>query len=349
VIKGAVRMSWFENLPKVELHVHLEGAIPHEALWELIRKYGGDPSVPDFEALRRRFQYRDFSHFIKTWSWKNRFLREYEDFTLIAEVTARDLAAQNVRYAEMFFSPSLFVRHGLRVQRLTEAVRAGLDRAEGITISLIADLVRDYGPKAEARTLARLKEVQDQGVIGIGVGGSEGEFPPEPFEPLYREARRLGFHTNAHAGEAAGPKSIWGAIERLQVERIGHGTRAHEDPSLVEYLAEAQIPLEMCPLSNVRTGVVDNLANHPIRQYFKQGIAVTVNTDDPKMFDTSLAKEYQSLGEKCGFSRQEICTLILTAIESSWLPVERKQSLQQSFTKDPLWVGEERANGDDLG
>jgi adenosine deaminase len=332
-------MSWFENVPKVELHVHLEGAIPHAALWELIQKYGGDPSVPDLESLKQRFEYRDFPHFIKTWAWKNQFLRQYDDFTLIAEVTAQDLAAQNIRYAEMFFSPSLFVRHGLEVQRLTQAVRVGLDRAAGINIALIADLVRDYGPKAEAETLARLDEVKDQGVIGIGIGGSEQRFPPEPFEPLYREARRLGFHTNAHAGEAAGPKSIWGAIERLQAERIGHGTRAHEDPSLVEYLTEMQIPLEMCPLSNVRTGVVGKLGNHPIRRYFDQGVAVTVNTDDPKMFDTSLAREYQSLVEECGFSRREICKLIITAIDSSWLPSDRKQSLQQSFTKDPSWVG----------
>lgn len=333
-------MLWFERLPKVELHVHLEGAIPHPALWELIRKYGGDPSVPDLDALRQRFEYRDFSQFIETWSWKNQFLREYEDFTLIAEVTARDLAAQNIRYAEMFFSPSLFHRQGLEVQRLAEAVRTGLERARGITVALIADLVRDYGPEEEARTLAKLEEVKEQGVIGIGIGGSEGQFPPDPFEPVYREARRLGFRTNAHAGEAAGAESIWGAIERLQAERIGHGTRACEDPSLMEYLAEKQIPLEMCPLSNVRTGVVNQLTDHPIRQYFEQGLAVTVNTDDPRMFNTSLAKEYQSLVEECGFSRREICGLVLAAIESSWASADRKQSLQQSFMKDPSWVNE---------
>jgi len=332
-------MSWYDSLPKVELHVHLEGAIPHGALWDLICKYGGDPTVPDLEALQRRFEYRDFPHFIRTWSWKNQFLREYEDFTLIAHVTAQDLAAQNIRYAEMFFSPSIFVRRGLAVPKLTEAVRLGLDRAHGITVALIADLVRDYGPKVEARTLAQLAEVKDQGVIGIGIGGSEGKFPPEPFEPVYRQARRLGFRTNAHAGEAAGAESIWGAIERLHVERIGHGTRAHEDPSLLEYLVETKTPLEMCPISNLRTGVVDKLAVHPIRQYFDQGISVTVNTDDPKMFGTSLAKEYQSLVEECGFSQREICTLLLAAIEASWMSADRKQTLQQAFVRDPSWVG----------
>lgn len=175
-------------------------------------------------------------------------------------------------------------------------------------------------------------------MIGIGIGGSEAEFPPEPFEPVYEEARRLGFHTSAHAGEAAGAASIWGAIERLQAERIGHGTRALEDPSLVQYLADTRIPLEMCPLSNVRTGVVDALGNHPIREYVQQGIVVTVNTDDPKMFDTSLAQEYRLLTEECGFSRREICNLILAAIDASWLPVEQKRSLQHSFRNDPAWV-----------
>src|SRR5512136_716780 len=121
-------MDWFEQVPKVELHLHLEGAIPYDALWELIVKYGGDPAVPDREALQRRFAYRDFPHFIETWLWKNQLLREYEDFALIAEAVARDLARQNIRYAEAFFSPSDFARHGLGVQRLTEAIRTGLAR-----------------------------------------------------------------------------------------------------------------------------------------------------------------------------------------------------------------------------
>ena len=225
------QVCWYEQLPKVELHIHLEGAIPHDAMWHLIQKYGGDPSVPDETALGERFRYRDFPHFLDTWGWKNQFLREYDDFTLIAEMAARDLAAQNVRYAEMFFSPSLFLRHGLGVQKLTEAVTAGLHRVHGIEIQLIADLVRDYGPEAEARTLAQLNEVKGLGVVGIGIGGSEHEFPPRPFKPLYEEARRMGFHVNAHAGEAAGAVAVWDAILHLQVERIGHGVRGEKIPS----------------------------------------------------------------------------------------------------------------------
>ncbi len=194
-------MTWYQEIPKVELHIHLEGAIPDSALFELVQKYGGDRSVPDVNSLKERFKYTSFSHFIEAWSWKNQFLKEYEDFTFIAEKTACDLACQNIKYAELFFSPSLFLKYGLNCQELTQSVRKGLSRVKEIEITLIADLVRDYGEESELITLSELKEVKDLGVIGIGIGGSEHEFPPELFKRLFREAHRMGFHTNAHAGE----------------------------------------------------------------------------------------------------------------------------------------------------
>jgi len=332
-------MTWYSKLPKVELHIHLEGAIPRGALFDLIQKYGGDTSVPDVKALAKRFEYKNFAQFIEAWSWKNQFLREYEDFSHIAELTARDMANQNIRYAEIFFSPSLFVRHGLEVQELTHAVRIGLSRVPEIEVSLIADLVRDYGPESEMTTLKRLNEVKGDGVIGIGIGGSEHEFPPEPFKSLYEEARLMGFHLNAHAGETTGPESIWSAIRHLHVERIGHGTRAHEDPELLDYLQEHRTPLELCPVSNVCTGAVSAIAEHPIREYFERGLIISVNTDDPMMFGTSLDKEYELLVQECGFTRQEICRLILLGIESSWLSEDRKKLLATSFEKEPSWVG----------
>ncbi len=191
-------MTWYSKLPKVELHVHLEGAIPHGALFDLIQKYGGEPSLPDVTALARRFEYKNFAQFIEVWSWKNQFLREYEDFSHIAELTARNMANQSICYAEMFFSPSLFVRHGLEVQELTHVVRIGLSRVPEIETSLIADLVRDYGPESEMTTLKKLNEVKGDGVIGIGLGGSEHEFPPGPFKSLYEKARMMDFHVTVH-------------------------------------------------------------------------------------------------------------------------------------------------------
>ncbi len=330
-------MNWFEQTPKVELHLHLEGAIPHAALWQLIQKYGGDPSVPDQPALERKFEYRDFPHFIDTWVWKNQFLREYEDFTFIAAAVARDLAQQNIRYAEVFYSPPDFARHGLQTGQLTEAIRAGLARVPDIEIALVADLVRDFGPQRAARTLAEVSEVHNLGVIGVTIGGSEQDWPPELFAAVYEEARRLGFHTSAHAGEAAGAESVWGAIRTLRVERIGHGTRAYEDESLLDYLTEHCIPLEVCPVSNLRTGVVRSLDEHPVRRYFQRGIVVTINTDDPKMFGNSLAGEFRLLEERLGFSRDDIRTLILQGIQASWLPQDRKQKLIEAFRSHPAW------------
>jgi adenosine deaminase len=333
-----VSHDWFDRVPKVELHLHLEGAIPLDALWTLVQKYGGDPGVPDLAALQRRFVYRDFPHFIDTWVWKNAFLREYEDFTFVAEAVAHDLARQNIRYVEAFFSPADFFRHGLRTQELAVAIRRGLERAPEIEVALVADLVRDFGPELAATTLAEVNEVRGLGVIGIGIGGSEQDFPPEPFAEVYEQARGLGLHTTAHAGEAAGAQSVWGAIRHLRVERIGHGTRAAEDERLLDLLAAERIPLEMCPLSNVRTGVVRSIADHPLRRYFERGLVVTVNTDDPKMFGNSLAEEYRLLESRMGFSRDEIRALILQAIAASWLPLERKNGWMDRFRSDPAWV-----------
>ncbi|MGA2587133.1 MAG: adenosine deaminase [Candidatus Aminicenantales bacterium] len=337
-LRSKPERGWLDRLPKVELHVHLEGAIPHEALWKLVQKYGGDPAVPDLEALKKKFEYRDFVQFIETWAWKNRFLREYEDFAFIAEAAARDFVRQNIRYAEAFFSPADFSSRGLRPQELAQAVRRGLARVPGTRVALVADLVRDHGPEQAAVTLAQVREVRDQGVIGIGIGGSEHEFPPEPFAGIYKEARRLGFRTSAHAGEAAGAESVWGAVRVLGAERIGHGTRAGEDEALIDDLAERRIPLEMCPLSNLRTGVIGALENHPIRRFFDRGVIVTVNTDDPAMFGNSLADEYLGLMEVFHFSRDEIRTLILQAVRASWLTETEKLTLSGSFCRDPAWM-----------
>ena len=330
-------MDWFERVPKVEIHLHLEGAIPYGSLLELIRKYGGNPAAPDPLALARLFEYRDFEHFVEIWDWKNGFLREYDDFTLIAEAAARDWALQNIRYVEAFFSPPDFARHGLKAQKIAEAIRAGLSRVKQVDVALVADLVRDSGPEEAFLTLSEIHEVRSLGVIGIGIGGSEQKFPPELFEAVFERARELGFRTSAHAGEAAGAASVWGAIRALRVDRVGHGTRAEEDPSLLDFLAERRIPLEMCPLSNVRTGVVPSIARHPIRRYFERGLVVTVNSDDPKMFGNSLAQEYRCLEAELGFTRDEIRTLILQGIRAAWLPDEGKSRLTESFQLDPDW------------
>jgi adenosine deaminase len=318
-------LTYFERLPKVELHLHLEGAIPLPSLWQLVQKYGGAPEVPTVEALASKFRYRDFAHFIDTWVWKNQFLREYEDFSFVAAEVARDLASQNLVYAEAFYSPGDYRRQGLDPQRITQAIRKGLREVSDIDVALITDLIRDHGPERGHLLLSAIHEVRDEfGVVGIGIGGSEHRYPPEPFAQVYDRARTLGFRTTAHAGEACGPESVWGAIRALRVDRVGHGTRAIEDPALVDHLAEQRIPLELCIISNLRTGVISSVETHPARKYFERGIPISINTDDPKLFDCSLAEEYLALHTEQGFSKPEIHRLIEQAVSSSWLPDLRK-------------------------
>jgi len=314
---------WCERMPKVELHLHLEGAIPYWALWELVGKYDNS-SVADLDDLRSRFVYDNFSQFIDAWDWKDDFLREYDDFTFIAKAIAENLVSQNIMYAEVFFAPALFSRRGLSTQGLAAAIRQGLDEVPQAEVSLIVDLVRDTGPARAAETLREAYEAQELGIVGVGLGGSEQRFPARAFGPVYEEARSLGFHTTAHAGEAAGPDSVWQAIEALRVDRIGHGVRAVEDPALMARLRDAQVPVEMCPTSNVSTRVVGSLSEHPVRAFFEAGIMLTVNTDDPQMFNTSLAREYWEIHDWHRFSKDEIRSLIRNAIEAAWLPPGRK-------------------------
>jgi len=334
------RLDWLERLPKVELHLHIEGAIPHGALWQLICKYGGDATVPDLAALPGRFVYRDFPDFIDRWIWKQGFLREAADYELIGAAVAAELARQRIVYAEAFYSPVDVGQGGPSVQETSVALRRGLGSVAGTEVALIADVVRDLGPVAGRRTLGAVAEVAaDAGVIGIGIGGSEQRFPPEPFAPVYEWARSLGLRTAAHAGEVAGPESVWGAIRALGVDRIDHGLRAVEDPALVAYLAERRVPVTSCPGSNVATGAVASIAAHPIRRLFDAGVLVSVATDDPAMFGLSMAGELAALQSTLGFSDDEVRQLLLNAVGSSWLPDTRRGALRAGFLADPVWAG----------
>ena len=337
--ESTVRRDWLERLPKVELHLHLEGAIPHAALWQLICKYGGDPRVPSSDSLPGIFVYRDFPHFIETWLWKQGFLREAADFELIGAAVAADLARQGIVYAEAFYSPWDARGSGLSTQEVSQALRRGLASVAGVEVALIADLVRDQGPVGAAVTLEEVAEVAaEAGVIGVGIGGSEQLFPPEPFAAVYERARALGLRTTAHAGEVAGPESVWGAIKALRVDRIDHGLRAADDPALVVYLAERRLPVTACPGSNVATGAVASLEAHPIRQFLDAGLLVSVSTDDPAMFGLWLAGELAALQSRLGFTDADIRRLQLNAVDSCWLPGQRKAALRSRIVGDPAWA-----------
>ena len=306
----------FDRAPKVELHLHLEGAIPLPTLWELVDGYG-DSGVQTFDALASRFQYRDFPHFIETWWWMTGFLRTSADFSRAARAVASTLAEQNIIYAEASISPSDFARHGLSVGEVATAVRSGIDQVSGVVVGMIVDLVRDTGPETCMNTLEQVIDIADEtGVVGITIGGSEHDFPPQLFRDVYRKADSAGLGLTAHAGEAAGSESVWAALRDLGVSRIGHGIRSLEDPELVDYLVQHQIPLEVCPTSNIRTGVVESWDRHPVFDLIERGVRVTINSDDPLFFDCSLAGDLRKVSEYIDFDVERHTHY---AIEASWM------------------------------
>ncbi len=328
--------QFITEIPKVELHLHLEGAIPLETLFDLIQREGRESSIKNLDDLHRKLTYTDFAHFIEVWTWKNTFIKEERDFEEIAYQVLGNLSKQNVKYVEAFYAPGDYWRQGLSVQEITEYLIKGKERAHrdfGIRSELIIDLIRDHGPERSMQYLEEVTAYLDKGVIGVGLGGSEQSFPAEPYAPVYEEARQRGFRLTAHAGEAAGANSIWTVVEKLGVERIGHGVRANEDPQLLSLLEERQIPLEMCVMSNVKTGVCESVEDHPIKQYFQQGLMVTVNSDDPTMFNTSISQEYLVLTQKLDFTPNDLKLLSMNGIVASFMSDEDKELIKSQFEK----------------
>ncbi|UCE05719.1 MAG: adenosine deaminase [bacterium] len=335
--KNQIRET-IKTMPKIELHLHLEGAFTFEFLFELIQKYGGDPSVKTIYDLEKKFIFKDFPHFIETWFWKNQFFKSPDDFEQSTYFTLKNLHKQNVIYAEVFFSPWDFVQFGLQVEAITEATLCGIQRAKndfGIRCQLIADLCRDYGAEKAIDRFSQIIPYRDKGLIGIGLGGSEHDFPPDPFEKVYKFAKEKGFHRVAHAGEAAGAESVWGAIQQLNVERIGHGVRAIEDPTLIEYLKEKQIPLEICVTSNLKTAIFPSPETHPIKQFFDNGLLVTVNSDDPTMFGATITDEYVLLYKTLDFTTESLKKLTINAVKASFLSDSEKQIITNRT--DEFW------------
>jgi len=325
------------EMPKVELHLHLEGAIPLETLLHLIQRRGNEPSINTLDDLRRKLIYTDSTHFGEVWTWKNTFITEEKDFEEIAYQVLRGLHQQNARYVEAFYSPGDYWRQGLSAQGITEYLIKGKERAShdfGIKSELIVDLIRNDGPRIGMQRLEELTPYLGKGLIGIGLGGSEREFPADPYTDVYKEAKERGFRLTAHAGETAGADSVWAAVEKLHVERIGHATRANEDQKLISLLQEKQIPLEMCVISNVKRRVCKSMKDHPIKGYLEQGLMVTVNSDDPTMFNTSITQEYLALVQELDFSLSDLKRLVMNSIEASFMSDSDKELMKSQFERE---------------
>jgi aminodeoxyfutalosine deaminase len=328
--------AFVREMPKVELHVHLEGSIRPATLLILAERNGVTLPADDLEGLREFYRFADFSHFLQVYFTISSCLQTPDDFSLIAYEFGTDMARQNIRYAEVTFTPHTSVANtGLPFDELLAGLNDGRSRAQrelGVEFCWILDIVRD-NPDSRHQVAEWAIHAQDRGVVGFGLGGTENGYPPEWFADAYTVAREAGLHSVPHAGEIAGPESVWGALRALEAERIGHGVRSVEDPALVEYLRQRQIPLEVCPTSNLCLGVYPSYEEHPVRWLWEQGVYVTVNSDDPPMFDTDLVSEYQALVDHAGFTAGELERLSLNALRASFLPGERKADLERAF----LW------------
>jgi adenosine deaminase len=331
--------QYIEKMPKAELHLHLDGAFTLDYLFDLVQKYGGDSKIKNIADLRNRFVFKDFPHFVETWFWKNRFFREPIDFEESVYCTLKELSFQNIVYIEAFFSPWDYKKSGVIPTDIVQANLNAVKRAEKdfkIRCRLIVDITRDHGHEHAIDRLNEITPFLGEEIIGIGLGGSEQKYPTHMFKDVFDEAKRRGFHCVAHAGEVMGPKSIWSAIKDLKVERIGHGVRAIENPELVEYLRIKQIPLEVCIVSNIKTGAYKSFADHPFAELFSKGLLLTVNSDDPTMFGTTLADEYSILYQELNLSMSEIRNVQINAVESSFASQGEKEKIKEMMNR--FWI-----------
>lgn len=298
--------EFLRSLEKAELHVHLEGSITPETVLEL------DPSLTR-EEVHARYTYADFAGFLDAYKWVNQFLKRPEHYALITRRLLAHLADQGVRYAEINLSIGVLLWRNQEFEPNFAAIEAAA--AEGpIPVRFVFDAVRQFGLEPAWKVAQLAAASRHRGVIGFGIGGDEARGPAGIFHEIFAYARKAGLHILPHAGESCGPESIWAALE-AGAARIGHGIRAVEDPVLVKHLRDHRIPLDISISSNVCTGVVESLAGHPVRRLYDAGVPVTLNTDDPPMFHTSLLNEYRLARDAFGFSPDELRHVARNSLE----------------------------------
>jgi aminodeoxyfutalosine deaminase len=285
------------TFPKIELHVHLEGTVRPETLLEIARRNDYALPTDNVEGIAKLYDYRDFAHFIDVWVLTTFALRTHEDFRQVVVEYAAEAAQHGAVYLEGIFSPAERVRKGVGWDEIFSGYCDGAREAlelHGVEVRLTPDIYRGAPHEAAEHVVDYSVKYRDQGVVGVGLGGLEVEFPPEPYTVIFERVRAEGLGSVPHAGEVAGPASIRGALDALGADRLRHGIRAVDDPELVEELREREIVLDVCPVSNVRTGAVPSLGEHPLCELLQAGVLCSISTDDPAMFDTDLTREYEA-------------------------------------------------------
>ena len=316
--------SFIRTLPKAELHLHLEGSIEPSTLVELRQRHAMEGA--SLAAVEQLYNYKDFAGFLTAFKDVTGHLRMPEDYELITYRLMERLKSQNVLHAEVIVSVGVCLWRKQDFAAIFECLERGRQRGEkdfSVSLVWIFDAVRQFGAEKAQSVLDLAIQFHDRNVVAFGIGGDERAGPPEWFAGAYARGAEHGLHLTAHAGESSGPESIWGALN-LKAERIAHGLTAAQDPELIEELTERQVPIEICVTSNLRTGCCTELAQHPVRRYFDQGLMLTLNSDDPAMFRTSLVEEYALVQEAFGFTDEHLRELARNSFEASFLPPEKK-------------------------
>jgi adenosine deaminase/aminodeoxyfutalosine deaminase len=324
--------TFIHSLPKAELHLHLEGSIGPDELGELIVLHGGGPV--DRKRLAQLYQHKDFLAFLESFKQITHWLRTPQDYELITYRLMQKLAAENVLHAEVYISVGVILFRDRDFDAIFEGLERGRQRGErdyGVSLLWIFDAVRHFGVVAAEKVFEKATLLRDRNVVGIGIGGDERRAAPELFHELYARARDNGLRLTAHAGESSGPESILGALDALKAERIGHGLSAYQDCELMTRLAQTRVPLEICLTSNLRTGCCAAAERHPVKTYYDLGLMITLNTDDPAMFQTSLCREYQLAQDTFGFTDAQLRELAMNSFRASFLPEPRKRAFLSRF------------------
>jgi len=324
--------AFVRGLPKAELHVHHVGSASPRIVSELASRHPG--TVPsDLAQLRSFYEFRDFAHFIEVYLAVVALIRTPEDIRYLTYEVAREMAVeQQLRYAELTCTPYTSVRPhedgvGMPIEAYTEALedaRAAAERDFGLVLRWIYDIPGESGLPAADATLDYALHHRPEGLVGFGLGGPEIGVPRPQFRPHFDAARAAGLHSVPHAGETTGPQTVWDALRVLGAERIGHGTSAAQDPELLAHLAATGVPLEVCPSSNLATRAVATLGEHPIRAFRDAGVAITVNSDDPPMFGTTLNREYEIAADLLDLDEAGVAELARSAVRASYAPEDVK-------------------------
>ena len=320
--------SLLARLPRVEIHLHLEGSVQLRRLRTFWQRPGRDPALPSDPAAL--FRHRSFPEFLRHFALVTQAIRTPADLAAITSDLCRSLARQGIVAAEVFFSPVIFTRRGLPFGEMMDSIQESAvasERAGGPSVAWILDGVRQWGTAGLEELLDCARMAQGR-VLGIGMGGDERSVPARAFSDLFAEARRMGLMTVAHAGEFDSARSVREAVEILGAERIGHGIRATEDREVLRLLKRRRIPLEVCPTSNLRTGVVRRWKDHPLTDLIRSGLRVTLNSDDPALFRTSLSSEYAAAHRRLGIKPDALFRIHLEAIAASRLPPAEKRRLR---------------------